>query len=298
MALTDNIIAYWKLDGNSNDAVGSNNGTDTDITYSSGNGKINQGAGFNGSSSKIVGSSVNIGTNATIACWFKSSAGSGTYPCIFEFLSAGGAVFSITQNVSTGKVYSALIDSDSVVLVSNGDDNIKDGNWHHVVAVKSGGNLKIYVDNVENDSQSATFTGNFNSMVMRMGLDTGEGTYFQGAVDECAYWDKALNTTEISQLYNSGNGLQYPFTTAYTADLQTGTFTLTGIDVNIDKGVHYVANIVVGAFTLVGMNIIASVRGWLFKNKNTTEWTNKSKNTTEWTNKSKNSSSWTYKTRN
>jgi hypothetical protein len=40
-------VAYWKLDGDSNDAVGSNNGSDINVTYSTANGKVNQGAGFN-----------------------------------------------------------------------------------------------------------------------------------------------------------------------------------------------------------------------------------------------------------
>jgi len=36
MALTDNLISYWKLDGNSTDSVGSNNGTDTSVSYFTG----------------------------------------------------------------------------------------------------------------------------------------------------------------------------------------------------------------------------------------------------------------------
>ena len=60
MALRDNIVAYYKLDGNSNDSVGTNNGTDTAITYSVANGKINQGAGYNGSTSKITISNTSV----------------------------------------------------------------------------------------------------------------------------------------------------------------------------------------------------------------------------------------------
>lgn len=53
--VSSGIQGYWRLDGNSNDASGNgNNGTDTDITYSQANGRLNQGAGFNGSSSKIT----------------------------------------------------------------------------------------------------------------------------------------------------------------------------------------------------------------------------------------------------
>ena len=46
-----NLVSYWKLDGNSNDSKGSNNGTDTGMSYSAG---LFDSAGvFNGSSSNI-----------------------------------------------------------------------------------------------------------------------------------------------------------------------------------------------------------------------------------------------------
>lgn len=32
-----------------------------------------------------------------------------------------------------------------------------------------------------------------------------------GSIDELALWNRVLNASEVSQLYNSGNGLQYPF---------------------------------------------------------------------------------------
>ena len=72
MALTDNLVSYYKLDGNSTDIVGAKNGTDTSITYSIDNGKIVQGAGFNGSSSKIdVSLPLNLNNNFTINLWMK-----------------------------------------------------------------------------------------------------------------------------------------------------------------------------------------------------------------------------------
>ena len=48
----NNFISYWKFDGNSNDSVGSNNGTPTSITYPTG--LIGQAADFNGTTSKVV----------------------------------------------------------------------------------------------------------------------------------------------------------------------------------------------------------------------------------------------------
>lgn len=35
---------------------------------------------------------------------------------------------------------------------------------------------------------------------------------FHGAIDGLSIWDKILTQSEITQLYNSGNGKHYPFT--------------------------------------------------------------------------------------
>ena len=75
---SNNLLAYWKLDGNSNAATSSFNGSDTSITYSSGNGIINQGAGFNGSSSKITLGTGSLSINHssgdyTVSAWIKLS---------------------------------------------------------------------------------------------------------------------------------------------------------------------------------------------------------------------------------
>ena len=48
MPLETDLVSYWPLDTNSNDAWGSNNGTDSNVIYSSGS------ADFNGASSKSM----------------------------------------------------------------------------------------------------------------------------------------------------------------------------------------------------------------------------------------------------
>ena len=75
MALTTSLISYWKLDGDSTDATGNGNtGSDTAITYNAGNGKIVQGAGFNGTTSKIVlSTNIVMPTNLTFSSWLKSA---------------------------------------------------------------------------------------------------------------------------------------------------------------------------------------------------------------------------------
>lgn len=211
MTLLDNLISYWKLDGNSNDVVDSNNGTDTDITYSSGNGKINNGAGFNESSSKIVlKSSTSVPTNCTIACWIKTSSLSNVASeHIYGFVTSGNAMFSF--NVYAGTPRLQLVDSNNNYCLVNSGSALNNGNWHYLVGIKSGSGIEFYVDGNSQGTSSQTYNGNFNSNIVA-GYGNGGYIYYGGAIDEMGYWDRALSSTEVSQLYNSGNGLPYPLT--------------------------------------------------------------------------------------
>ena len=63
------------FEGNSNDSTSnSNDGTDTSITYSTANGKIGQGAGFNGSTSNIAYPSLGLGNSFTFSFWFNTNS--------------------------------------------------------------------------------------------------------------------------------------------------------------------------------------------------------------------------------
>lgn len=216
MSLTTNITGYYKLDGNSNDSVGSNNGTDTAITYNNGNGKINNGAGFNGTTSQIVSATnVAIPTNATISFWFKTTQSTTNFPVLFGYVisSTNGFYVRLNSGVNDGKVLGVLQDSDGVVAVVGSISAVNDGNWHFVVFTKTGSNIELFVDSVSQGTSSAVFTGNFNNFTLEMGVDSGApNRFYSGATDECGYWSRVLSGSEISQLYNNGGGLQYPFT--------------------------------------------------------------------------------------
>jgi len=74
MSLLTNLVSFWKLNGNSNDAQSSNNGSDTSITYGASTGIINQGANSGGSPSIIsIGNraSLQITGSVSVSGWVK-----------------------------------------------------------------------------------------------------------------------------------------------------------------------------------------------------------------------------------
>lgn len=229
MALTDNIIGYYKLDGNSNDSVNGRNGTDTSITYSAANGKINQGAGFDGSLSKIDLGATNAYNAASaiafsFSCWVNINANtwvnsvtiiaddSTTNPPLnngfYVALDNRGGVQSPlkgVQFVAQGVTAPCELKSNDNVLSANG--------WHFVVCTYTASTGKIYVDNVDVTNIWGTPNGNYvprNAHIF-FGAANDSTLKMNAALDEVGMWSRALSSAEVSQLWNSGAGLQYPF---------------------------------------------------------------------------------------
>jgi|ERR1035437_2263051 hypothetical protein len=213
MALTDNLVSYWKLDeasGNAADSVDGNTGVNTSVTYAAG--KINNGAVFNGTSSVLncgFGSNLNVTTAFTIFAWIKPASGmlSGTYKGIIR---RGYWDYSI--DISNGKflvaVNNAVYLADTIALSAD--------TWYLVTWVHDASGDYIYVNG------SLSTSGNLpdvttNSDLLRIGGSTGsDGTGWYGTdgmIDEARIWSRALTSTEVTYLYNGGAGLAYPFTT-------------------------------------------------------------------------------------
>ncbi len=228
MALTDNLISYYRLEADSTDSLAVNNGSDTAITYSSGNGKISNGAGFDGSTSKIVAKTSAILaalTNASISFWLKNTlgGGAGTAQVVpyAERGSSGNDIWKIEQIRNTG----LGITVGSLAFVHRDDagtlDNhfiptgvvVNDGNWHHVVFTKAGVACKFYIDRELKSSGNLSGNDTMTNATLEswMGQDKGDSAAkYTGSIDEVGLWSKTLSPAEVTQLYNGGSGLQYP----------------------------------------------------------------------------------------
>ena len=234
MALTTNLNVYYKLDGNSNEAVGGTlNGTDTAITYSAGNGIIVQGAGFNGTTSKIVftdNASFKPTGNFSVNMWLKmNSNGTGGTLGLFQSYAQPGTVagFAIEQYNTTNKLRFYSGKNTGVTLGTDFQDltsasAISSAAFQMWTMVYNGSNLLIYLNGNSTPDASVAWTNGpayAATNYVRMGCaDTAgtDGSFNSGAIDEVGLWSRALSTSEISQLYNGGAGFQYPFVTSTT----------------------------------------------------------------------------------
>lgn len=218
MALTDNLVAYYKLDGNSNDSVGSNNGTDTSITYSTG--KIGQCASFNGSSSKISIPTIINSSEVSSSGWIYVS---NIYP------SNDGKVLDIRNIGLSQQFMSRIYSGQFQYLVGDGVNyisltyNINANTWYHFVCTLKTGEQKLYINGNLVASDNKNFLGlNIGGNGLGMIGQEYNGAYpryYTGYIDEVGIWSRALSAEEVSDLWNEGAGFSFPFLSAYISGL-------------------------------------------------------------------------------
>jgi len=219
MALKDrHIVAAYNFEGNSNDSAGSNNGTDTNITYGTSYGKIGKGASFNGTAYIILSNKTLISaTSYTIGYWFKTSSHSRNTGVIFASQMGTTNNDLFQSGISRGKFrFIRWNSSNKIVTNISTTSSYNDGNWHLVVIVFDTTNgTNIYIDG----TSVLTNTNLDNNQANANDYSFGSITHiyprepFIGDLDIAFISDEAFSASEVSELYNSGAGRQYPFTT-------------------------------------------------------------------------------------
>ena len=212
--LWDGLHGYWNAEDNPNDSKGTNNGVlYNGATY--GTGIINDGFFFEGVNDYLgFGTNFNFdGTtpfsfnlwinpttpnnNVIINQWSVMNTG------MICFLFGGKLRFALSNNVSTN-----MLRVETVSVISSGMQMLTityDGSQ-----LASG--LKIY-----NDSSLMTTTTLNNTLtapidltpLFRLGVPPPGLTYYEGIIDEFAVFINELTQSEITELYNGGEGLQY-----------------------------------------------------------------------------------------
>lgn len=114
---------------------------------------------------------------------FKKTGDNGLF---FSFTDLGGATFATASN--------------TVAL----------NTWHHIVVTNSSLTTTLYknasVVGGPQDFGSNWPTANTPLTIGRRGY-AGANEYFDGTIDEVAIWRRALTSGEVSDLYNSGDGI-------------------------------------------------------------------------------------------
>jgi hypothetical protein len=169
------------------------------------NGKIGKAIGFvAGSSQKAINTTpqgfISGNQDITVSFWAKrtgtgkglfslgsSANGDSTYLFIGQDIASyGGGAFDLSLSIMSST-----------------------NTWYHIILMTdTSGNLTVWQNGAFSAGKINTPTS-FIFDKMQLGFTEGMGYYMDGYMDEVGVWNRTLTTSEITQLYNSGNGLSY-----------------------------------------------------------------------------------------
>ena len=218
--LTD-LVSWWSLDetsGTRYDAHGSNDLADN-ATVLYGTGKISNAADFefsvngekltNASPSGLGGGD----RDYTIACWFNPESLL-TFTGLMSVQAGQGSSVSdwmlITGATSTN-LYFYTATSSTWYLVQN-TTALSTATWYLAIAEYDSVNdtLRLSINNGTAAETTSVPASNTTGNGFIMGSYGGSTSYYDGLIDEAAFWARLLTTDEKTALYNSGSGIAYP----------------------------------------------------------------------------------------
>ncbi|MEI6853565.1 MAG: LamG-like jellyroll fold domain-containing protein [Bacteroidota bacterium] len=213
---SNGLVGWWPFNGNANDESGTgNNGTVNGVTLATDRfGIANKAYQFGNNKWIAIASSPSlIPSTITICSWVKMDGAPFTdnynttsYPIFYkgqyEVFDYDALFFKIKQNSDCG----AYSGGGYVPSTTNNNLSYDYTNWHFIVGLFDGSNVKLYVDNVlmQNFPTSTATIDNCSSPGegFKIGRMHNYSTlFFNGKIDDIGIWNRALTPSEILKLY-------------------------------------------------------------------------------------------------
>ncbi|MEJ2702382.1 MAG: LamG domain-containing protein [Sedimentisphaerales bacterium] len=205
-------LAWWKFDDNANDGGGSVNGTlRGNPTYTAG--KVGQAISLDGDDYVDFGNPASLDFSTgdwTICAWAKTTmTGTGDENKGTVFANGGDQTGGIRYTLAVGEVTSGMMtlttDDDASKIQATGTTPVNDDVWHHVAGIRSGTQLRLYVDGVLEATAnvpagydlSGTSQHNAYVGVITDNRDATLIKYFIGQIDDVRIYDYALTDSEV-----------------------------------------------------------------------------------------------------
>ena len=211
------MVSWWPGDGHTNDIMDGNHGTLVGgATYASG--LVGQAFSLDG-----VDDYVDLGDiptmdfsnrDFTIDAWFRIP----DYPTLAPGCAPRYPIFSNyawgyhTEVMEDGRLHFTKYYEFAAAVTVSSLDPVSTGDWHHVAAVHTLTELRIYVDGqLSNtaDSPSGAIFYNSNGFdrpeIGRYSCNDPPDFYFKGLIDELEIFNRALSDVEIGAIYGAGS---------------------------------------------------------------------------------------------
>lgn len=215
MALSDGLVTLWEFEEASApflDSIGSLNLSNLGGTPGSTIGKIGNALSLDGSTESLQNAGVQPWTgidDMTFSCWLNADTpGTGNQIVATWRDGAPAAMTFFILNSSAFPrviIFDALANSYTLI----GTVAITTG-WHlFMYQYVRNDNCYMWVDNQATPDTIANIDQPLYSPTtpnLTVGSSTAPGVFYDGLVDQFAIWNRALNSAERAQVYNSGNG--------------------------------------------------------------------------------------------
>lgn len=143
---------------------------------------------------------LNHGDNFTYEAWIELSKVGGGESCICFKLGTGGTTAKFVVNTE-GKL---LLRVPGFANLALGKTVLEAGVKYHVVATKTGGTNKVYLNGVDDTASTEAREVTNNSGTLRVGSEGGEATEnFNGTVDELLWYGAALSAERVLAHYEA-----------------------------------------------------------------------------------------------
>src|SRR6185369_6506616 len=206
------LVGWWKGDGGTTDAVGSNNGALVgNASFAAG--VAGQAFSFDGDNDSVmIGNPATLQLqNFSIEAWVKRANTSKasldvvTVGHIFGY-GYGGYVFALLDD---GRLTLSQVGISGVTSTMS----IRDTNWHHVAVSKASGTVAFYIDGVREAAPQYNPSFYFISSV-QIGASQWDGTRptgsFLGLIDEVSVYNRALAGAEVQSIYQASSAGKCP----------------------------------------------------------------------------------------
>lgn len=222
--IINGLISYLTLNESSGNALDSHNSNDATLVASPTqgfSGKLGTAYDFEYSEQDYLSDNdhpVLSNNTGSISAWVRAESFPTYYHTIIGFgYTSGSDPYGYFGVDGSGHVrFHIHTNGDFLILLEGTDTQIISGNWYHVVVTCDGTNNKLYVNGNEETLNYNSYGDGywFNDVAVNTftyGIISRNALLYpwDGLIDEVGIWDRALNSTEISQLYNNGNGFAY-----------------------------------------------------------------------------------------
>lgn len=223
--LETNLVSFWTMDeasGTRVDSHGVNDLTDNNTVLSA-TGILSDAADLEDANSEYldISDASQVGLDFTgdfsLSLWIKPESLTTTHYITMKGDQGASGIWYGMFLDNTGVLTFLVDDGTTAYLAASPSSAITAGSLYHVVGVRMGAIIYLYINGVLITSTSAVSTSMASTLAFRIGNRYAAGVlgaYYDGLVDEYSAYDRALHYGDILDHYNQGVGITYDITVA------------------------------------------------------------------------------------